>query len=214
MYDNRSNLIIGFHGCDKRSAEALINNPDTIKISDEPHDWLGHGMYFWENNQERAIQWAVERQRRKGKNIADAAVIGAVIQLGYCCDLMDSRFIGLLKAYYNLMEEAYRKAGKSLPVNKDVPADAHRNKLLRVLDCTVIEYMHARIGEQYKKDKKENGFSDLKVFDSTRGVFTEGGRIYIGAEIFEKSHIQICIRNSNCIKGFFLPRKEIDFNEK
>ncbi|HVU57970.1 MAG TPA: hypothetical protein VHD83_23075 [Puia sp.] len=168
-------------------------------------------MYFWENNEERAAQWAVERQKRKGKSVADAAVIGAVIQLGYCCDLMDSRFTGLLKAYYKLMEEAYKKAGRSLPVNKDSPVDMHRDKLLRVLDCTVIEYMHARIEEQYKKDKKEKGFSDFKIFDSTRGVFMEGGRIYSGAEIFEKSHIQICIRTSNCIKGFFLPRAEIDF---
>jgi hypothetical protein len=211
MYDNRANLIIGFHGCDKYAAETLINNPNTIKISDEPHDWLGHGMYFWENNQARAEQWAIERQQRKGKNIADAAVIGSVIQLGYCCDLMDSRFTGLLKAYYNLMEEAYKKAGKLLPANKDSPVDPHKNKLLRVLDCTVIEYMHARIEEQYEKDKRDMGYSDLKIFDSTRGVFTEGGRLYSGAEIFEKSHIQICVRNSNCIKGFFLPRKEIDF---
>jgi hypothetical protein len=30
---------------------------------------------------------------------------------------------------------------------------------------------------------------------------------------FAKSHIQICIRNLNCIKGFFLPRQEIDFPE-
>lgn len=211
MYDNRSNLIIGFHGCDKHAAETLINNPNTIKISEEPHDWLGHGMYFWENNQERAEQWAIERQKRKGYNVADAAVIGAVIQLGYCCDLMDSRFTGLLKAYYNLMEEAYKKAKRPLPVNKDSPVDTHKDKLLRLLDCTVIEYMHARIEEQYKKDKKDKGFSDFKIFDSTRGVFMEGGRIYIGAEIFAKSHIQICIRNSNCIKGFFFPRKEIDF---
>ena len=74
MYDNRPNLIIGFHGCDKYAAEALINNPDTIRISEEPHDWLGHGMYFWENNEERARQWAVERQQRKKRPVADAAV--------------------------------------------------------------------------------------------------------------------------------------------
>lgn len=65
MYDNRSNLIIGFHGCDKDAATALITNPNIIKISKEPYDWLGHGMYFWENNQERAMQWAIERQQRK-----------------------------------------------------------------------------------------------------------------------------------------------------
>ena len=76
---------------------------------------------------------------------------------------------------------------------------------------TVIEFTHTYIANQYKKDKIARGFSDLKIFDSTRGVFTEGGPIYNGAEIFEKTHIQICIRNSNCIKGFFLPRREIDF---
>jgi hypothetical protein len=137
MYDNRSNLIIGFHGCDKTAAAALINNPDTIKFSKQPYDWLGHGMYFWENNQERAHQWAV--------------------------------------------------------------------------DCTVIEFMHSHIEEQHKRNKQEKGFSELRIFDSTRGVFTEGGPICEGAEIFEKTHIQICIRNSNCIKGFFLPRREIEF---
>lgn len=82
MYDIRPNLIIGFHGCDKYAAEALINNPNTIKISGEPHDWLGHGMYFWENNEERAMQWAVERQQRKKRPVADAAVIGAVLSGG------------------------------------------------------------------------------------------------------------------------------------
>lgn len=211
MYDNRSNLIIGFHGCDKSAAKALLNYPDTIKISDEPYDWLGHGMYFWENNEDRAWEWARARLRRKGMDEKEAAVIGAVIQLGYCCDLMDSRFTAMLKVYYKLMENAFNKAGQRLPSNKNLSVDPHQDKLLRFLDCSVIEYMHAWIEENYRKDKKDKGFSDLKIFDSTRGVFMEGGRIYSGAEIFEKSHVQICIRNSNCIKGFFLPRKEIDF---
>jgi hypothetical protein len=211
MYDNRSNLIIGFHGCDKQAAAALITNPNIIKISKEPYDGLGHGMYFWENNQERAMQWAVERQLRRKRDVADAAVIGAVIQLGYCCDLLDSRFTNLLRTYYMKMKEAYNKTGTPLPINRDMSTDPHKNKLLRVLDCTVIEYMHDYIEKQCKESKKEKGFSELKIFDSTRGVFMEGAPVYEGAEIFEKTHIQICIRNSNCIKGFFLPRQEIEF---
>ena len=109
------------------------------------------------------------------------------------------------------MEKAYKEADKPLPLNKDSSKDPHKNKLLRQLDCAVIEYMHARISAQIKNDVVTKGFTELKMFDSTRGVFMEGGPIYEGAEIFEKSHIQICIRNSNCIKGFFLPRAEIEF---
>lgn len=33
-----------------------------------------------------------------------------------------------------------------------------------------------------------------------------------GAGIKEKSHIQICVRNTNCIKGYFLPRIALECN--
>ena len=64
MYDIRPNLIIGFHGCDADVRDKLINNPDTIVASKEPYDWLGHGMYFWENNYHRALQWAQDKYKR------------------------------------------------------------------------------------------------------------------------------------------------------
>ncbi len=35
--------------------------------------------------------------------------------------------------------------------------------------------------------------------------------LYPEAGLTEKNHIQICIRNPNCIKSFFLPR-ELDLN--
>jgi len=65
MYNIRPNLIIGFHGCDESVCHTLLNQPDGIKASREPYDWLGHGMYFWENNHERALQWANEKKRRQ-----------------------------------------------------------------------------------------------------------------------------------------------------
>ncbi|HEV9036455.1 MAG TPA: hypothetical protein VGQ51_07545 [Puia sp.] len=45
-------------------------------------------------------------------------------------------------------------------------------------------------------------------FDSVRGVFVEGRELYPGAGFQDKNHIQICIRNPNCIRSFFLPRRE------
>ena len=44
-------------------------------------------------------------------------------------------------------------------------------------------------------------------YDSVRGVFFEGSDLYENAGFKEKNHIQIAIRNQNCIKGFFIPRE-------
>jgi hypothetical protein len=109
------------------------------------------------------------------------------------------------------MEAEYKVLNKEIPQNKDLSHDRHKDKIMRELDCTLIEYMHQAILEQMLEDNNTQGYSDLKLFDSSRGVFTEGGPAFPGAGIQEKNHIQICIRNSNAIKGFFLPRKEKDF---
>jgi hypothetical protein len=66
--------------------------------------------------------------------------------------------------------------------------------------------MHLKIAEEINADMQTNGFSSLNQFDTVRGIFTEGGPAFEGAGIQAKSHIQVCIRNLNCIKGFFIPR--------
>lgn len=49
------------------------------------------------------------------------------------------------------------------------------------------------------------------MYDSVRGVFPEGGEVYPGSGFVDKTHIQICIVNPNCIKGYFNP---IPYNKK
>ncbi|SEN29954.1 hypothetical protein SAMN05216436_11456 [bacterium A37T11] len=70
--------------------------------------------------------------------------------------------------------------------------------LQRELDFAVIEWTHEW---QKRTDKKE--------FDSVRGVFWEGNPLYPTAGFPEKDHIQICVRNLDCIKGYFLPLNKI-----
>lgn len=199
MYSSRSNLLIGFHGCDETIRDTLLTKPKNIKISEKPFDWLGHGFYIWENNYERALEWAKDKQN-KGK-INKASVIGVVFTLDHCFDLIDSEFINMLSLYYDLMKKDFQKIGKDLPKNIEVAEDKHKDLLIRELDCAVIQYIHQKIKDESKS------YQALKEFDSVRGVFTEGGPAFPGAGIQKKSHIQICIRNMGCIKGFFLPRK-------
>ena len=209
MYNTRPGLLIGFHGCEADTRDSLLKNPDTIRKSEKPYDWLGNGMYFWENNADRALQWAKDKKKRG--EIETPAVIGAVLDLGYCFDLTDTRFILMLKAYHSVLAQTYKDAGEELPRNKDLRDDKQKDKILRELDCKVIEFMHDQIIHQVAEDIAEKGYSEYKLFDSARGAFMEGGPAFDGAGIAEKTHIQLCIRNLNCIKGLFLPRKEINF---
>lgn len=79
-----------------------------------------------------------------------------------------------------------------MPRNNDVGTNTE--KLLRKLDCAVFEYMHSEMNK-----------SKEKPFDSIRAAFWEGEELYPSAGFKEKNHVQICIRNPNCIKGYFRP---------
>jgi hypothetical protein len=50
-----------------------------------------------------------------------------------------------------------------------------------------------------------HGLNEGESYDTLRGAFMEGEPIYPDAGFHSKNHIQICVRNSACIKGFFLP---------
>jgi len=195
MYSNRSGLILGFHGCDASIIEKILLGKESLKPSNNIYDWLGHGVYFWENNPSRALEYAKELQRTPSKNkprINRPAVIGAVLDLGFCLDLLDHSNLQLLTQGYNFLVTTLRNS--NIPQNKS-PKNCDE-KMIRELDCAVIETLH--------KIKETNG---EKGFDSVRAVFIEGNVLYPNACFREKNHIQIAIRNPNCIKGIFLPRE-------
>jgi hypothetical protein len=199
--------MLGFHGCDESVMMQLVNNPNEVKISQETFDWLGHGFYIWENNYERAFQWAKDKQYRGG--IEKPAVVGVMYQLNYCLDFSDSHFINLLRRYFAMMIDDFHDTAKIIPQNRDATHDHYYDLIIRELDCSVIEFLHSDIARKIRQEIQDKGFSSIKSFDSVRGIFTEGGPAFEGAGIQTKNHIQICIRNLNCIKGFFIPRQSV-----
>lgn len=195
MYSKKSGLILGFHGCCETLRKEIILDPTkTLIMSEKPYDWLGHGAYFWEYNEDRALQWAQESAKKAKSKIENPAVLGAVIDLGHCFDLLDDRYLKLLKLGYNTMVESLKKSGTQIPQNK--PFKNSKDLLIRDLDCASIEAVHAL-----------NKLNKQAPFDSVRGVFFEGKKLYPNAGFREKNHIQIAIINPNCIKGYFIPRK-------
>jgi hypothetical protein len=209
MYKSRPNLMIGFHGCDEDTRNKLVKNPQEISTSKEKHDWLGNGFYIWENNYTRALTWAEDKKKRG--LLKTPSVVGVIYQLDHCLDFSDSEYTELISSYYDSLKADLNAVGKEIPQNKDLPKDEYHDLILRELDCAVIEYLHQKITEQINSDIESKGFSEYKCFDTARGLFTEGGPAFEGAGIQTKNHIQICIRNFNCIKGFFIPREKITF---
>ena len=93
-------------------------------------------------------------------------------------------------AAYHQYNDTCDRAGTPLPENSE-------DGLRRNLDCAVIETLH--------DIRREAGFPQA---DSVKGVFVEGEPAYPGAGILDRTHIQICVRNLDCIKGVFRVPKQ------
>lgn len=183
-----TSFVLGYHGCDRSIAEPIITGKDELKPSESVYDWLGEGIYFWEADPERAIEWSREHGHK------EPFVLGAVIDLGECLDLLARRNIELLNvAYIDLMRRMEESGVEKLP-NNHIGDD----NLRRELDCAVINHLHSMVDEF----GTEAGFPK-DGFDSVRGLFQEGPEIYENAGFREKTHVQIAVRNAVCIKGVF-----------
>lgn len=180
-------FIVGYHGCEQRFAHELLLGRKPIgewKPSTKDWDWLGNGIYFWEHSPERALRWARERFKSRSQR---PAVLGAVLQLGRCFDLLDESITALLGETWEQLVRMFAEQGMDLPKNRG------RDGKRRDLDCLVINEC---IDEMKKRGDE---------YDTVRGAFLEGTPVYPTAGFSHESHIQIAVRNSACILGVFHP---------
>lgn len=192
MYSSHPHFVLGFHGCDQSIADAVVKGQTHhLVASKNKYDWLGHGIYFWEQNHQRALDWAHQlkanpRKMSPGKQpIKTPAAVGAVIHLGNCLNLLDSKYIDLVAGTHDELKQIFEVAGADLPKNTTEA---------RNLDCVVINAVNMFRVESGKKP-----------FDTVRGMFPEGAPLYENAGFQKRSHIQLCVINPNCIKGYFHP---------
>lgn len=186
MHTLSSSFVLGYHGCDRTSGEDILNG-DAFRKSDNAYDWLGEGVYFWENDPKRGLEFAKELKAhpKRGMHISDPYVIGTVISPGICLDMTTRSSQELIRTAHVDYSQLVDKAGDPQPSNSP-------DMLRRNLDCAVIRYLHL------SREK-----ADLPSADTVRGVFIEGKELYAGSGFHDKTHIQIVVRNKNCIKGVF-----------
>jgi hypothetical protein len=190
-----SAFVLGFHGCDESVGEQILAGREHLVPSSNDYDWLGHGIYFWENSPARARQWAEflsKHSPKSGRRIEKPFVLGAIIDLGNCLDLTEASSLAVVRSRYEGLKNLFAGNGVALPRNEP-GAKGDADLLKRKLDCAVINYVHAMREEE----------AGLKPFDSVRGAFFKGQPLYEGARIMAKTHIQICVRHPASIRGYF-----------
>ena len=195
MAFHQPHQVIGFHSCDREVGLRMVSGKDHLRPSNNPWDWLGPGIYFWEDNPYRALTYAEDCAKNEQKfagQIKNPLVIGALIELGHCLNLMEPNSIGIVRDAYNILKARTEMDGNPMPVNKGSN---------RSLDCAVIKSLH----KLYK-------VKDRSIYDTIRSPFHEGEVIYDQANFTAGLHVEICVINPKQIKGYFLPQPLEKFN--
>ena len=188
---NSSLILTGYHGCDITTVYDVVLDGN-LNPSRNTYDWLGNGIYFWEDDIERAYDWAKyvsENPKLFHNRIKHPCVIGLKNHL----DLTISSARQVVREAYNNISEIYSEKGFSLPKNRKA-AKGDEYLKIRELDCLVINSIN-----EFRKAKKE------PLIDVIRAPFLEGEPLYAGASFMNETHIQICVKDPAAIRGYFIP---------
>ncbi len=178
MYDflDYHRTVVAFHGTTAHQADRLVGGHPFKPRHEHLDDWLGKGVYFWEYAPKQAWWWAT-----KFKKFDRPAVVGAMIRLGNCFDLLDPANVQSLKALHAAMMKKWRQTDAEIPEN----GNQHKN-----LDCAIFNHYYTLANDA------------SRPIDTARAVYvpTESAkRIWKRSWIYEEAHIQICVRNQQNI---------------
>ncbi len=181
--------VISYHGTRLSTALNIVSGFDYFKRSANNDDWLGHGIYFWEYAPKQAWAWTERRQKAPSRP-EEVAVLGCMIRLGNCFDLLNPDNLQMLSGFHREFDQSQRQAGRK-PVRNYNQA--------KYLDCAVFEFAYAAFETQDEP------------IDSCRAVFVPSNRrLWAGSGVYRDAHIQLCVRNPKCILGTWLVKPVAD----
>jgi hypothetical protein len=169
--------VYGYHGTSRSRADKII--AEGFQPSTNGYDWLGTGVYFWQDAPNHALHWARKMYQQ------EPAVIKSRLRLDKTCldllDMADFEDPDFWMDSYNGFTAIYQRMGTVLPTqNPDIPGKRH-------LDCAFFDYFKVSLSEQ-------------KSIGAIRSAFVEGKRIFPDSAICDKTHVQIAITNVNLIE--------------
>jgi hypothetical protein len=156
---------------------------------------LGDGAYFFEDDWMRALffaqQAAAHPDLSKGK-VKQPAVVGAVLRVHRWLDLCTSEG----RADYRAAYDDLVASGTTLKKNKASPAQLGPDDILRLLDRQIINHIHVM-----------RKVSERPAYDAVRSYFPQGNCLADSSAFQLDTHIQIALRDENCVLGYFRVRE-------
>lgn len=187
-----SRWVRAYHGTTLSNALTVVQHQAPFDHSDNGGDWLGKGVYFFEDNLIRAIDWAkgrVSQLALTGK-VEDPAVIAAELDLSQCLDICSSDWDDALREVANRLELAGELRHQHGPL------------LFTALRTPVVIADHAMHISTACENTADAHVIDTLIEDLTgagevitaiRGAFPSGIQLYRNSYFFDQTHIQIAV---------------------
>jgi hypothetical protein len=172
------------------AAERLVAG-EPFEESDEDNEWFGRGIYFWEHAFKQAWWWA-----RRNDRHPHPAVVGAVIRLGRCFDLVDPGNVPIFQEYHEALVAEHARAGVQPPTN--IITD-------RRLDCAIFNYLYA-----YQERAGQAVDTARAVYYPTSPIRRAVPRSWIS----DQTHIQVCVRNPKSILALWHVREDGSYGKR
>lgn len=147
-------------------------NNNEYKYSDAEDEYFGHGVYFFENDEDEAYNFAKYVRKIKKEDIC---IIYALIVTDKIFDLFDNKTIN---SYFKLVEEIIIKYKDQL----EIP------NFKKPFDCKLINYICEQEGYLLVKGPySPNHRLGKSMYEK-------------GFTRYKKTHIQLCVRDVSIIK--------------
>lgn len=168
--------LYGYHGTNVESANGILK--DGFLPSQREHDWLGEGVYFFQDAPVRALRWAIEHHPG-----IQPAVICSELELDNCLDMLDTVWFEGIQRVFEVLAKRCDRDGIILPRQT---SKAHR------LDCAVLNLTVSQLINQ--------GFH----VSSLRAAFVEGDVLYQESALYNLAHVQIAVRDLSVVRRSWL----------
>ncbi len=181
------NTVRCYHGTSLALAHEILR--EGFKPSVKAIEWLGTGIYFWQEALNWAAVWAESRRQAEGLG-GKIAVVAAEVSLRDCLDLCDSYWSQKMDAASSeFLDEVAPRGLRNNPETGE-----------NLLDCAFFNF----VVQQYK----ERGIE----FKSVRAPCMTGRPLFEGSPIYTLGHIQLAVRDPSVIQSIkLIPPEDLRF---